>query len=146
MKIVLASDHAGFELKGKIISFLGRSDNEIVDVGCSSPDSVDYADYGYKAAKMVAEKNVERGVLVCGTGIGMSMVANKVRGIRAALVTSIEVAELTRQHNDSNILCLGGRFIDEDTALKIVDTWLKTEFEGGRHLRRIQKIHNLTNL
>jgi len=147
MKIVLASDHAGFELKEKIKSYLEeKSDYNIIDIGCESTEAVDYADYGYPATKMVADNDADRGILVCGTGIGMSMVANKVKNIRAALVNSVEQAQLTRQHNDSNILCLGGRFINEKTAHEIVESWLITEFEGGRHLRRIQKIHNLTNL
>jgi len=146
MKIVLASDHAGYVLKERIKSHLKDRNVEIIDVGCNSPEPVDYADFGYKAAVMVAEKSSDRGILVCGTGIGMSMVANKVKGIRAALVSSVELAELTRQHNDSNVLCLGGRFIESNLAFKIIDTWLDTSFEGGRHLRRIKKIHDLTNI
>ncbi|RKY87857.1 ribose 5-phosphate isomerase B [candidate division KSB1 bacterium] len=146
MKIILTSDHAGFELKEKIKSYLTERNFEVVDAGCNSKESVDYPDYGYKAAQMVSSKSVDRGILVCATGIGMSIVANKVKGIRAALVTLTEQAELTRKHNDSNILCLPGKFMDENTAKRIVDIWLNTEFEGGRHLRRINKIHNLTNI
>jgi len=144
MIIALASDHAGYELKIKIKNYLELSKLQTEDFGVYKTDSVDYPDYGILAARAVAQGKADRGILICGSGIGMSMVANKVTGIRAALCTSIEMAELSRRHNNSNVLTLGGRIIDHQFALKIVDVWLKTPFEGERHLRRVNKIHQLT--
>jgi len=144
MIIALASDHAGFELKKKVKNYLEQIGVRTEDFGTFKTDSVDYADYGILAARTVAKNKAERGILICGSGIGMSIVANKVKGIRAALCTSPEMAEQSRRHVNSNILVLGGRIIDNELALKIVDIWLNTPFEGGRHLRRINKIHQLT--
>ncbi|MDZ7332658.1 MAG: ribose 5-phosphate isomerase B [candidate division KSB1 bacterium] len=144
MIIALASDHAGFELKMKIKQFLDQLGLSVEDFGTFKTDSVDYPDYGILAARAVSKGKADRGILVCGTGIGMSVVANKVKGIRAALCTTLEMAEQSRRHVNSNVLVLGGRIIDHDLALQIVAIWLKTPFEGERHLRRVVKIHQLT--
>lgn len=144
MIIALASDHAGFELKMKIKQFLEQLGLTIEDFGTFKTESVDYPDYGILAARAVSKGKADRGILVCGTGIGMSVVANKVKGIRAALCTTLEMAEQSRRHVNSNVLVLGGRVIDHDLALQIVAVWLKTPFEGERHLRRVVKIHQLT--
>ncbi len=144
MTIALASDHAGFPLKEKIKTYLEQHGIAIEDFGTFKSDSVDYPDYGVLAARAVAKEKADRGILICGTGIGMSIVANKVRGIRAALCTSIEMAEMSRRHNNANILVMGGRLIDHELALKVVDVWLSSPFDGDRHLKRITKIHQLT--
>ncbi|MFZ5515963.1 MAG: ribose 5-phosphate isomerase B [Candidatus Zhuqueibacterota bacterium] len=144
MTIALASDHAGFELKNKVKSHLEQAGIPVEDYGTYKSDSVDYPDYGVLAANAVAKDKADRGILICGTGIGMSIVANKVQGIRAALCLSIEMAEMSRRHNNANVLVMGGRIIDHDLALKIVDVWLSTPFDGDRHLKRITKIHQLT--
>ena len=138
--IALGSDHAGFELKEKIKQYLEKRKLKIKDYGCYSEESVDYPDYAEKVARTVANGKAEKGIVICGTGIGMSMAANKVLGIRAALCWNEETAEMSRKHNDANILCLGARMIDHEKALRIVDIWLKTNFEGGRHRRRVNKI------
>ncbi|MCI0495646.1 ribose 5-phosphate isomerase B [candidate division KSB1 bacterium] len=144
MTIAIASDHAGFELKVKIKTYLEQTGLSVEDFGTFIADSADYPDYGVLAARAVANKKADRGILVCGTGIGMSIVANKIKGIRAALCTSKETAELSRRHNDANVLTLGGRILDHHVALEMVEIWLKTPFEGDRHLRRVNKIHELT--
>lgn len=144
MIMALASDHAGYELKLKIKHHLEQLGFNCEDFGTFKTDAVDYPDYGILAARAVARGTADRGILICGTGIGMSIVANKVKGIRAALCTSVEMAELSRRHNNANVLTLGGRIIDHQLALKIVDVWLKAPFEGDRHLRRVTKIHQLT--
>lgn len=144
MIIALASDHAGFELKTKIKCFLEEVGITTDDFGTYKPEAVDYPDYGVLAARAVSKGKADRAILVCGTGIGMSVVANKVKGIRAALCTSLEMAELSRRHVNSNVLVLGGRILDHDLALRIVAIWLKTPFEGERHLKRVIKIHQLT--
>lgn len=144
MIIALASDHAGFELKTKVKTYLDQIGIRTEDFGTFKTDSVDYPDYGILAARAVAKGKADRGILVCSTGIGMSIVANKVRGIRAALCTSLEMAEQSRRHVNSNILVMGGKIIDHELALKIIAVWLKTPFEGERHLRRVTKIHQLT--
>ena len=138
MKIALASDHAGFPLKEAIKKYL--KEHELTDFGCFNEESMDYPDTGFPAAMAVRDGECERGILICGTGIGMSIVANKVKGIRASLCHCEEFAILTRKHNDSNMLTLPGRFLDENIAIKIVDAWLNTEFENGRHQKRIDKI------
>lgn len=138
MKIAIASDHAGFELKEKIKKYL--EDHEIQDFGAISTDSIDYPQTGFPAAKAVASQKCDRGILICGSGIGMSIVGNKVDGIRAALCHTKEFAELSRKHNDANVLVLSGRFISHYLAEEIIDVWLKTKFEGGRHQRRIELI------
>lgn len=139
MKIVLAADHGGFELKERIKTQLIKAGLEVVDVGCDSTDSVDYPDYAEKAVNRILNGECERGVLVCGTGIGMSIAANRHRAIRAANCFDIRTATLSREHNNANVLCLGARVLAEETALQMVTTWLDTRFDGGRHQKRIEK-------
>lgn len=143
MKISLASDHAGFQLKERIKQKLKAEGHQVFDRGSFDENASDYPDYGILAARDVADGVSDRAVLVCGSGIGMSMVANKVRGVRAALCTSPVMAEMSRRHNDANALTLGGRYTDPEMALQILDVWLKTPFEGGRHQRRVDKIGKL---
>ncbi len=140
MKIAIGSDHAGLELKDKIISALKEKGFDVIDYGTNGPESVDYPDYGVLVAEAVSQGKITRGILVCGTGIGMSIVANKFPVVRAALCHDLYTAEMSRRHNDSNILILAGRTLGKELALDIAETWLKTDFEGGRHQRRIEKI------
>lgn len=140
MKIALASDHGGFELKEIIKEYLQVNGHEVEDFGTSSLESVDYFDYSVKAAEAVSKGDADRGIVMCGTGIGVSISANKVKGIRCALCHDVYSAEMTRFHNDSNMLAMGGRVIGRDLAVRIVKAWLESDFEGGRHLRRIDKI------
>ena len=144
MSIAIASDHAGFGLKKAVVEYLERHRLEYLDVGVRSEERVDYEDYGYAEAQAVASGQCTLGIIICGTGIGISITANKVRGIRAALCCSEYMAEMARKHNDANVLALGGRVISPDLAEKIVDVFLHTDFEGGRHAGRVQKIHQLT--
>lgn len=143
MTIALASDHRGFKLKTVLEKFLKEKGYETVDFGTYTSESCDYPDYVYPASVAVKEKKVNRAIVICYTGIGSCIVANKVKGIRAALVSNIAAAALTRRHNDSNVLVLATQALKTDYAKKIVLTWLKTEFEGGRHLRRINKIRDI---
>lgn len=143
MKIAVASDHGGFELKESIKKHLSARDIEIVDLGTDSDVSVDYPVYGKLCGEAVASGNVDLGIVVCGTGIGISIAANKVHGIRCGLCTSVEMARLTKQHNNANILALGGRTTAPELAARIVDAWLDTEFEGGRHQRRVDMLDNM---
>ena len=141
MKVAIGCDHAGFDFKEKIKSHLNKKLLfEVIDFGTSSLDSVDYPDYGHKVGKAVSDGEVEKGIVVCGTGIGISIAANKIQGIRAALCTSVDHAELSRKHNDANVLALGARVTKLDTIYQIVDVWFDTSFEGGRHLERIKLI------
>ncbi|MFL2915875.1 MAG: ribose 5-phosphate isomerase B [Nitrospinia bacterium] len=142
-KIAIASDHGGFELKECIISHLLNTDWDVDDLGPHSGDSVDYPDFGIKIAEAVSEKKVERGIVICGTGIGMSIVVNRYPQIRGALCTDLFTAKLCREHNDSNILVMGGRVIGKGLATEIVNTWLKTPFSGGRHQKRLDKIDQI---
>jgi ribose 5-phosphate isomerase B len=142
-KIAIASDHGGFELKESIIAQLLNTGWEVDDLGPHSGDSVDYPDYGIKLAEEIADKKVQRGIVICGTGIGMSIVVNRFPGIRGTLCSDLFTAKLCREHNDSNILILGGRVIGKGLAAEIVDTWLNTPFEGGRHQRRLDKINQI---
>jgi RpiB/LacA/LacB family sugar-phosphate isomerase len=144
-RIVIGSDHGGFELKKKLVSFLTKKGYDVCDMGTCSMESCDYPDYAFKVAQAVAQGDYERGIVVCTSGIGVSICANKVKGIRAALCTSVEQAILSRQHNDSNVLALGSRVTPSDLALAICDVWLTTLFDGGRHERRIDKIKNYEN-
>jgi ribose 5-phosphate isomerase B len=141
-KVVICSDHGGVSLKTEIKELLLRMGMECIDLGCQSGDAVDYPDYAVPAAGMVASGEAERGILICGTGIGMSIAANKVPGIRCALVHDVFSAKATRLHNDSNMLALGARVIGAGLAAEIVKTWLETPFEGGRHQLRVDKITN----
>ncbi len=145
MKIAIGSDHAGFELKEKIRSLVIRLGHEVQDMGCYSMESVDYPVQGCEVAKAVASGQYERGILICGTGIGMSIVANRISCIRAALCHDIFTARMSREHNDSNILCMGGRVIGPGLAEEITKIWLKTPFKGGRHERRICMIDSQDN-
>ena len=138
--ILIAADHAGFELKEKLESELKKLGYDVRDLGTNSADSTDYADYAHPLAKEVSEGRARRGVLLCGTGLGMSYVANRYPNVRAAVTWSPEVAELARSHNDANVLVLPARFVSDDEAVKILKTWLETPFEGGRHERRVVKI------
>lgn len=142
-QIAIGADHAGFELKEKIKKTLEDLEYKVIDFGTNSSDSVDYPLIAKEVASHVASKNPARGILICGTGIGMSIAANKVKGIIAALCHNAETAKLARSHNNSNILTLGGRTTDLESAKEIVKVWLETDFEGGRHQRRVQEIREL---
>ena len=139
-KIALAADHAGFEEKEKLKSTLTELGIEFEDMGTSSPDSVDYPDYALKAARAVAKGDFDQGLLVCGSGTGMAIAANKVHGVRAAVAWSPDIARLAREHNDANVLSRPARFLDDDQAREIVKAWFNANFEGGRHERRVEKI------
>ena len=143
MKIAVASDHGGFALKEKVKEHLMQRGFEVEDLGTHSEDSVDYPAYGKACGEAVASGKADLGVVVCGTGIGISIAANKVKGIRCGLCTSVEMAHLTKQGDNANILALGGRTTEPDLALKIVDEWLDTEFEGGRHQRRVEMLDQM---
>ena len=139
-KIAIGCDHAAFDEKEKIKTFLIDKGYELVDVGAHSSDSVDYPSFGHEVGKMVVNNEVNKGIVICGSGIGISIAANKIRGIRAALCTSSKHAEMSRKHNDANVLALGARMTDLNLILEIVDVWLNTDFEGGRHLKRVNLI------
>jgi ribose 5-phosphate isomerase B len=140
MKIAVGSDHAGFNLKEHVRAHVTAAGHEVADVGTGSPESVDYPDFAAKVARMVVRGEAERGIIICGTGIGVSMTANRFRGVRAAACTSQFAAEMTRRHNDANVLCMGERIVTPAVAERIVDVFLSTPFEGGRHARRVAKI------
>ncbi|SHG89828.1 ribose 5-phosphate isomerase B [Ornithinibacillus halophilus] len=140
MKVIISGDHAGMAIRNEVKSLLEEMGIEYEDTGCSCETSVDYPDYALPAAKRVASGEFDRGILVCGTGIGMSIAANKVRGVRCALTHDVYSAKLTRQHNNSNMIAMGERVIGPGLAREIAKAWLETEFEGGRHERRIEKI------
>ena len=141
--IAIACDHGGLDIKNAIIKSLEEMGIEYKDFGTYTSDSVDYPEYAYKAAKAVAEGECEKGIICCGTGIGVCIVANKVKGIRAATVTNEFCAEMTRRHNDSNVICMGGRVIDEATAVKLTDIFLSTPFDGDRHTKRVDMIKEI---
>ena len=138
--LAIGCDHGGFELKNHIISYLKEQGMEIKDFGTYDENSVDYPDIAKKVCASITSGECERGILVCGTGIGMSIAANKVKGIRAAMCTDVYSAKMTKQHNNTNVLCLGGRVTGRELAFMICDTWLSEEFMGGRHQNRIDKI------
>ncbi len=139
-KIILSSDHGGYELKEKVKSFLIDNNFEYEDLGCSSLEPVDYPDFAKLLSKKIKDNYDSKGILFCGTGIGISMAANRFPHIRAALCTSVEMASKSRKHNDANVLALGGRILEEKLALEIVKEFLQTEFEAGRHSLRVNKI------
>ena len=139
-KIAIGCDHAAFEEKENIKTYLIKKGYEVFDVGTNSNQSVNYPEFGHKVAHMVIESAVDKGIVICGSGIGISIAANKIKGARAALCTTCKHAEMSRKHNDANILALGARMTDYDLLEKIVDVWLNTDFEGGRHLTRINMI------
>ncbi len=140
MKIVIGSDHRGVEIKRRLIPVLRSMGHEVIDIGAEGAESVDYPDYANEVAKRVSKGEVERGLLICGTGIGMSMAANKVRGIRAAACQDVLTAEMSRRHNDANVLCLSADLLGEDQMVQMIRIFVETTFDGGRHARRIEKI------
>ncbi len=142
--IAIASDHAGFEFKERARQLLDQLNLPYRDFGTFSPDPCDYPDFAYPAAKSVSTGECEKGIVICGSGIGASIVSNKVENVRAALCMTAEMAELSRRHNNANVLNLGGRLVPWDVAEEIIKVWLSTPFEGGRHERRIEKIHSLS--
>ena len=145
MKIAMGSDHGGFDLKEQIKAWLQENGHEVVDFGCHSKESCDYPDFGAAAARAVASGQCERGIVICTTGIGISITANKVKGIRCALCSEPWSAEMTRRHNNANMLAMGAGAVGPLLARRIVETFLTTEFEGGRHQRRVDKITAVEN-
>jgi ribose 5-phosphate isomerase B len=143
MRIAVAADHAGFALKERLRQKLAESGHQIVDHGTTSESSVDYPDFAAAVARDVASGKADRGLLVCASGVGMSIAANKVPGVRAALATSPEEVRLTRAHNDANVLTMGAKFTPGDEAEQLIEVFLNTDFEGGRHARRVEKISRL---
>lgn len=149
MKIALASDHGGYELKKRVIEFLKRRGLSVVDLGNQGSESVDYPDYALKVAEQVSKREADAGLLMCGTGVGMCIAANKFKGVRAAVVSEAYSAKMAKEHNNANILCLGGRVLDSDSeegavrAEEIVAAWLDATYEGGRHQRRLDKIEEI---
>ena len=143
MIIALGSDHAAYELKEAIKAKMESEGHTIIDVGTDSAESVDYPKYGHAVGRAVASGEAERGIAVCGSGIGISIACNKVPGIRAALCTSVEMAEMCRRHNNANVVCMGARMISQELAFDIIDTWMTTDFEAGKHLRRINEIEDI---
>lgn len=140
MRVVIASDHGGYAQKLELASFIATLGHEVVDVGCFSEERCDYPDYADKAARIVASQQADRAVLICGTGIGMALTADKIAGVRAAVLQTPQFAELFRNHNDGNVACLSGRFVDLATNKEIVETFLSADFDGGRHVTRVGKI------
>ena len=143
MKIAVASDHGGFKLKEEVKAHLLERGLEVLDLGTHTEDSVDYPEYGKACGEAVVGGQADVGIVVCGTGIGISIAANKVKGVRCGLCTSVEMATLTKQHNNANVLALGGRTTGTELAMQIVDAWLDTEFEGGRHQRRVDMLNQM---
>lgn len=143
MRVAIGSDHAGYELKERLKKLLEAMSVDFVDVGTEGPEPVDYPDFAEKVAMLVAEDGFDRGIIVCGSGIGVCIAANKVPGIRAAACYDPECARLSREHNDANVLAIGARFVSPDQAEVIAATWLDTEFAGGRHARRVDKISRI---
>ena len=140
MKIAIGCDHGALDLKNKVIAHLTAKGYEVVNFGTDTPDSCDYPDFAAPAAKAVASGECDKGIVLCTTGIGVSITANKVKGIRCALLSDVMSARLTRQHNDTNMMAIGAGVVGQMLALEIIDTWLGTEFEGGRHARRVEKL------
>ena len=143
MKLAIGSDHAGFKLKAEVLAELQKKGHDVVDAGTHTTDSVDYPDFGAKVGRMVAEGEVTRGIAICGTGVGISIAANKIRGVRAVCCSDTFSARMSRAHNDANVLCFGERVVGVGLALDLVSAFLSTEFEGGRHAARVDKIRQL---
>ena len=143
MKIGIGNDHSALELKAEIIELLKERGHEVVDYGTNSPESCDYPVYGEKVGRAVASGEVERGILICGTGLGISLAANKVKGVRAAVCSEPVTARLVKEHNNANIIAFGARIVGSETAKAIVDAWLDAKFQGGRHQTRIDMIHKI---
>jgi ribose 5-phosphate isomerase B len=142
MRISIGADHKGFELKEKIKKYLMDLGHQVTDFGTHSTESVDYPDFGFQVAESVAKGKSDFGINICWTGNGMNIVANKVKGIRSALCLNEEMASFARSHNDANVLALSSKYVDSNQAIKIVNVWLSTKFDGGRHARRLEKIRN----
>lgn len=140
MKIAIAADHGGYELKNVLLDYLTKNGHSVLNLGTDSGESVDYPDYAQSCCKEVVEKRVDFGILVCGTGVGISIAANKIDGIRCGLCPSKEIAALVKQHNNANVIALGGRFTSNEEAMAIVDAYMSAQFEGGRHQNRVDKI------
>ena len=140
MKIAVGSDHRGFEVKKRIVPLLQQMGHEVLDMGTNANESVDYPDYALQVAQAVGGKHVDRGILICGTGIGMCIAANKVKGVRAAPCHDYVTAEMSRRHNNANVLCLSADLLGDELIDRMIRIWLGTEFEGGRHARRVDKI------
>jgi ribose 5-phosphate isomerase B len=145
MRVAIGSDHRGYPIKRKVVDLVRRLGHEAQDFGTASEEAVDYPDFAYDVAMAVAQDQVDRGILICGTGIGMSIAANKVQGVRAATCHDDISAELSRRHNDSNVMCLSADLLGERLIDRMVEIWLSTGFEGGRHARRVQKIKQIEN-
>ena len=143
MIVAIAGDHGGFALKQRISEHLIERGIKIADLGTDSEESVDYPEFGKACAQAVASGKADRGIVICGTGIGISIAANRIRGIRCGLCTSVEMAELSRKHNNANMLAMGGRITSVEDAIRITDAWLDTEFEGGRHSRRVDMLDSI---
>lgn len=143
MKVAVASDHRGYHLKSRILEKLNTLGHEAVNYGADGEESVDYPDFAVKVSEAVANQEMDRGILICGTGMGMCIAANKFRGVRATACHDEVTAEMSRRHNDANILCLSAELLSEQLVDRMVEIWIQTEFEGGRHARRIQKISDL---
>lgn len=143
MIVAIAGDHGGFALKQRIREHLIERGIKIADLGTDSEESVDYPEFGKACAQAVASGKADRGIVICGTGIGISIAANRIRGIRCGLCTSVEMAELSRKHNNANMLAMGGRITSVEDAIRITDAWLDTEFEGGRHSRRVNMLDSI---
>jgi ribose 5-phosphate isomerase B len=143
MTIAIGCDHAGVELKNELLSLLNNLRIQYIDYGTDSPESVDYPDFGEKVSDAVSSGKIESGILICGTGIGMSIVANKFPGVRASLCNDLFTAKMSRLHNNANILVIGGRIVGKDLAKEIVKTWVSSSFEGDRHCRRLDKIKKI---
>ncbi len=145
MRIAVGSDHRGVDMRSKLVELLDRLGQEVIDLGAHESEDVDYPDVAALVAEKVSEEEVDRGILICGTGLGMCIAANKISGVRAAPCYDALTAELSRRHNDLNVLCLSGDILGEKAVDRLVQTWLDTPFDGGRHARRIEKIANLEN-
>ena len=145
MKIAVASDHGGYKLKEYLKKYLEEKGEEVIDLGTDSEESVDYPVYGKACGEAVVSGKADRGIVCCGTGIGISIAANKVKGVRCALCTDVHMAEMSRKHNNANVLALGGRTTSDEDARKITEAWLDAEFEGGRHERRVNMIMEIEN-
>ena len=143
MIIAIGCDHAGYELKEAVKAKMQSAGHEIIDCGTNSTESVDYPKYGHAIGRAVANGEAERGIAICGSGIGISIACNKVPGIRAALCTSVEMAEMCRRHNNANVIAMGARMISQELAFAMIDTWMATEFEGGKHERRINELDDI---
>lgn len=143
MRIAIGSDHRGFETKRRLVEFVRQLGHEVEDVGCGGSDPVDYPDFAFQVASRVSKKHADRGILICGTSIGMCIAANKVKGVRAAPCHDSITAEMSRRHNDANVLCLSADLLGVELIDRMVRLWLETEFEGGRHARRVEKILNI---